>query len=193
MYLQQLKISVLSLLAFTVLTGLGYPLAVTGLTQIFFPHQSNGSLILNPEGKPLGSRLIGQSFSDPKYFWGRLSATGPVAYNGAASSGSNLGPLNPALKKAAQDRIDALRKADPDNQSLIPVDLVTASASGLDPHITPAAAFYQARRIARLRHLSEADVLNLIHRHTQGRWFGLFGEPAVNVLELNLALDETAS
>lgn len=186
--LQQLKIAFLSTLTLSVLTGLVYPLAMTGLAQLVFPTQANGSLIMK-DGKILGSRLIGQPIEDPKYFWSRLSATGP-AYNGGASSGSNLGPLNPAFLKAVQDRVDALRKADPGNQERIPIDLVTASGSGLDPHISPAAANYQLKRIARLRGLPESELQNLIKEHTQGRFLGLLGEPAVNVLELNLELDD---
>lgn len=184
---KQIRIAIVSTLMLTVLCGLAYPFVITGLAQLLFPSQANGSLIYK-DGKAIGSHLIGQSFDDPKYFWGRLSATGPVPYNAASSSGSNLGPTNPALFKAVQDRIDALHKADPDNKALIPVDLVTASGSGLDPHITPAAAFYQAARIARLRGISEETVRGLIVRHTQGRWLGLIGEPGVNVLELNLDL-----
>ncbi len=170
------------------LTGLLYPFAITGLAQFLFPKQANGSLIYK-DGKAVGSSLIGQPFDDPKYFWSRPSATGPVPYNGAASSGSNLGPTNPALFKAVQDRVDALRKADPDNTQPIPVDLVTASASGLDPHISPAAAAYQAGRVAKVRGISLATVQELIQKHTQGRFLGLLGEPGVNVLELNLDLD----
>jgi K+-transporting ATPase ATPase C chain len=191
MYFEQLKTSILTLAVLTVLTGLVYPLAMTGLAQILFPKQANGSLLVK-DGKPAGSELIGQPFDDPKYFWGRLSATGPVAYNGASSSGSNLGPLNPALTKAAQDRIDALRKADPDNKEPIPVDLVTASGSGLDPHITLAAARYQLKRVARIRGLSESIVESIIRQHTLDRFLGLLGETRVNVLKLNLSLDEVS-
>lgn len=186
--LKQLKIAVLSTLVLTVLVGLIYPLAITGLAQLLFPKQANGSLIYK-DGKPIGSRLIGQPFDDPKYFWSRLSATSPVPYNAANSSGSNLGPTNPALFKAIQDRIDALHKADPDNKEPIPVDLVTASGSGLDPHISPAAAQYQVKRIAKVRGVPESRLLELIEKHTQGRFLGLLGEPGVNVLELNLELD----
>lgn len=186
--LKQIRIAFVSTVVMTILYGLAYPYVLTGLAQALFPKQANGSLIY-ANGKPIGSRLIGQPFDDPKYFWSRLSATSPVPYNGASSSGSNLGPTNPALMKMVQDRIDALHKADPDNTKLIPVDLVTASASGLDPHITPAAADYQAKRIARLRGLPEPQVHELIHKHTAGRFLGLIGEPAVNVLELNLDLD----
>lgn len=173
----------------TGLTGVAYPLLTTGLGQTLFPKQASGSLI-EIDGKTLGSSLIGQEFTDPKYVWGRLSATGPTPYNAAASSGSNLGPLNPALKAAVEGRIAALREADPENTAPIPVDLVTASGSGLDPHISPAAAHYQAARIARLRQLPQAQVEALIGEHTEGRQWGLFGEPRVNVLQLNLALDQ---
>ena len=186
--MKQFRIAVLSTLVLTALTGLLYPFAITGLAQLLFPKQANGSLIYK-DGKTVGSSLIGQPFDDPKYFWSRPSATGPVPYNGAASSGSNLGPTNPALFKAVQDRVNALRKADPDNTQPIPVDLVTASASGLDPHISPAAAAYQAGRVAKVRGISLATVQELIQKHTQGRFLGLLGEPGVNVLELNLDLD----
>ncbi len=180
--------SVMSLLLFTVLTGLIYPLAVTAIAQLAFPHQANGSIILK-DGKAVGSELLGQEFSDPKYFWGRISATSPYPYNGGSSSGSNLGPNNPDLMKAVQARIDALHAADPGNAEAIPVDLVTASGSGLDPHISPAAAEYQVRRAARARGIDEGQVRDLVARHTEGRWLGVLGEPVVNVLELNLALD----
>ncbi len=185
--LKHLKISILSLLGFTLLLGGVYPLAVTVVAQLAWPRQANGSLI-EKDGKVIGSSLIGQPFSEPAYFWSRPSATSP-AYNGGASSGSNLGPLNPALLTAVEDRVAALRKADPDNPFPVPVDLVTASASGLDPHISPAAAFYQTQRVARARQLSESAVQELIRKHTRGRWLGLLGEPVVNVLELNLDLD----
>lgn len=170
------------------LTGIAYPLAVTGVARIAFPDQAAGSLILQ-DGKPVGSRLIGQNFSDPAHFWGRPSATAPQPYNAAASSGSNQGPLNPALADAVKARIAALRAADPANQAPIPADLVTASASGLDPHISPAAAVWQAGRVAKARGLPETEVAKLIDAHTAGRQWGVFGEPRVNVLELNLALD----
>ena len=180
--------SLMSILIFTVLTGIVYPLAVTGIAQVFFPHQANGSIIMK-DGKAAGSELIGQQFDDPKYFWSRLSATTPYPYNGGSSTGSNLGPNNPDLMKVVQARIDALRTADPANTEKIPVDLVTASGSGLDPHISLAAAEYQARRVARTRGLDIPAVHELISQHIQGRWLGLFGEPVVNVLKLNLALD----
>lgn len=176
------------LLALTVLTGLVYPLVVTGLAQALFPHAANGSLIVR-EGQPLGSALIGQPFSDPKYFWSRPSATTPFADNPLASGGSNLGPRNPALLAAVRQRIAALRAADPGNTAPVPVDLVTASASGLDPQISPAAAQYQIGRVARVRHLPPAQVAALVARATEGRQFGLLGEPRVNVLKLNLLLD----
>jgi len=180
--------ALMSLLLFTVLTGLIYPLAVTGLAQAIFPKQANGSII-EKNGKSIGSALIGQQFEAPKYFWGRLSSTTPYPYNGGSSSGSNLGPNNPDLLKAVQARIDALRKADPVNDSKIPVDLVTASGSGLDPHMSQAAAEYQINRVAKTRGLDQTSIRTLIAKHTQGRWLGLIGEPVVNVLELNLALD----
>lgn len=186
--LKELKPALLVLALMTVLTGVAYPLLVTGIAQGLFPNQANGSLI-EQDGKVVGSAFIGQPFSDPKHFWSRPSATGPVPYNAGASSGSNLGPLNPALEEAVKARIDALKAADPANTSPIPVDLVTTSASGLDPHISPAAARWQAPRIARIRGLAEADVVKLIDAHTEGRQFGLLGEPRVNVLMLNLALD----
>ncbi len=172
----------------TIITGLIYPLLVTGIGQALFPAQAAGSLIQH-DGKLIGSRLIGQNFTDPKYFWGRPSATAPVPYNAAASSGSNLGPLNPALKDAVEVRVKALREADPGNTAPVPVDLVTASASGLDPQISPAAATYQATRVARVRGLTLDAVQTLVAQHTEDRQWGMFGEPRVNVLELNLALD----
>jgi K+-transporting ATPase ATPase C chain len=172
----------------SVATGVVYPLLVTGVAKVVFPDQAAGSLIVK-DGKPVGSNLIGQNFTDPKYFWGRPSATGPMAYNASASSGSNQGPLNPALVDAVKGRIAALKAADPANTAPIPADLVTASGSGLDPQISPAAARWQAPRIARIRSLNEAEVSKLIDAHTEGRQFGLLGEPRVNVLSLNLALD----
>jgi potassium-transporting ATPase KdpC subunit len=190
--LRNLRPALVMLGLFTVLTGVVYPLAVTGLSLAFFNHQANGSLITDASGNVIGSALIGQPVSDPKYFWGRLSATPDFPYNAASSSGSNLGPDNPALLAAVQARIDALHAADPGNTQPIPVDLVTASASGLDPDISPAAALYQVPRVARLRGLSIEDVTSLVNSHTAGRWLGIFGEPRVNVLELNLALDKLA-
>jgi K+-transporting ATPase ATPase C chain len=170
------------------ITGLVYPLLVTGIGQALFPKQAAGSLI-ERDGKPVGSRLIGQNFTDPKYFWGRPSATGPYPNNAAASSGSNLGPLNPALKEAVESRVKTLREADPGNAQPVPVDLVTASASGLDPHISPAAAEYQVARVARTRGLAPEAVRILVAQQTEDRQWGVFGEPRVNVLGLNLALD----
>ena len=175
----------------TVITGIAYPLAVTGVAKAVFPAQAAGSLILK-DGKPVGSSLIGQNFSDPKYFWGRPSATSPMPYNGAGSSGSNQGPLNPALVDAVKGRVEALKAADPGNTSPVPVDLVTASASGLDPHISVAAAQYQAARVGRVRGIAPELPTALIARHTEGRLFGLLGEARVNVLELNLELDQAA-
>jgi K+-transporting ATPase ATPase C chain len=175
--------SVRALIVFTVITGVAYPLVVTGIAQVAFKEQANGSLILQNE-KIAGSRLIGQAFSDPKYFWGRPSATSPMPYNGASSSGSNQGPTNAALKEAVEGRIKDLGGKTP-----VPADLVTASGSGLDPHISPAAAEYQLSRVAKARGLSEESLKELVRRHTQGRQLGVLGEPRVNVLELNLALD----
>ncbi|WP_296749082.1 potassium-transporting ATPase subunit KdpC [Thiobacillus sp.] len=189
--LKELKPAALLLVLLTVLTGALYPALVTGLAQTLFPGEANGSLI-KQDGKVVGSALVGQPFSDPKHFWSRPSATGPVPYNGGASTGSNLGPLNPTLEEAVKARIDALKASDPTQTAPIPVDLVTASGSGLDPHISPAAARWQAPRIARLRGLSEAEVAKLIDAHTEGRQLGLLGEPRVNVLTLNLALDRLA-
>jgi K+-transporting ATPase ATPase C chain len=194
MFVAQLRAAVVSLLALTVITGIAYPLLVTGIAQAAFPSQASGSLIVK-DGKPVGSRLVGQPFDDPKYFWGRLSATAdangkPLAYNGAASTGSNLGPTNPALVDEVKARIDALHAADPGNDAPVPVDLATSSGSGLDPEITPAAAEYQVRRVARVRHLDEGRVRSLVEAHTSGRQLGFLGEPRVNVLGLNLALDE---
>ena len=186
--LAQLRAAVVLFVAFSVITGLVYPLAVTGAAQVLFPWQANGSLIVQ-QGHPVGSRLIGQPFDDAKYFWGRLSATSPFAYNAAASSGSNLGPTNKALLDEVQARVDALHAVDPGNTAPIPVDLVTSSASGLDPNISPAAAQYQVPRVARARGLSEDTVRRFVAEYTEDRQFGLIGEPRVNVLELNLALD----
>lgn len=183
-----LRPTIVSLAIFTALFGFAYPVAVTGASQALFPAQANGSLL--KEGKrTVGSRLIGQPFDDASYFWGRPSATQPFAYNGQSSLGSNLGPTNPALRDAVQARVDALRAAEPDNHAPIPIDLVTASASGLDPDISPAAAAYQVGRVAAARGMDRASVERLVAQHVQGRWLGLLGEPRVNVLELNLALD----
>jgi len=172
----------------TALAGVVYPLVVTGITQVAFPEQAAGSIIQR-EGKAVGSALIGQNFSDPKYIWGRPSATGPYPNNASASSGSNLGPLNPALADAVKGRIEALRAADPGNGALVPIDLVTASGSGLDPHLSVAGAAYQAARVAKARGLPLQQVQALIDKHIEGRLFGLLGEPRVNVLKLNLSLD----
>jgi K+-transporting ATPase ATPase C chain len=180
-----------ALIVFTVITGVAYPLIVTGIAQVAFNDQANGSLLREGD-KVLGSRLIGQPFSDAKYFWSRLSATSPIPYNGASSSGSNLGPTNPALKDAVAGRVKALRDAGADAQKAVPVDLVTASGSGLDPHISPAAAEYQVPRVAKVRNLPEEKVRELVLRHTEGRQLGFLGEPRVNVLALNLALDAAA-
>lgn len=176
----------------TALTGVVYPLVVTGIGQAAFPDQAAGSIILR-DGKPVGSSLIGQNFSDARYFWSRPSATGPYPNNASASGGSNLGPLNPALADAVKGRIEALRAADPGNTAPVPVDLVTASGSGLDPHISVAAAQYQAARVAQARGLPAAQVQQLIEKHTEGRLFGFLGEPRVNVLQLNLSLDAARS
>lgn len=172
----------------TLLTGIVYPLAVTGVGQVAFGNRVNGSLIQQGE-RVVGSRLLGQPFTRPKYFWGRPSATSPHPYNGAASSGSNQGPTHPALVAAVKDRVAALRAADPGNTAPVPVDLVTASGSGLDPHISPAAAEYQVARVARERNIAQDDVRKLVVEATQGRTLGILGEPRVNVLELNLMLD----
>lgn len=176
----------------TILTGVAYPLTVTGLAQLLFPHQANGSLIYK-DGKPIGSTLIGQPFDDPKYFWGRPSATASFPYNAAASSGSNFGPTNPALTEAVKTRVAVLKAADPGNDAPVPVDLVTASGSGLDPHISPAAAEYQVRRVARARRREEAFVRTVVSQHTEERQLGVLGERRVNVLALNVALDESDS
>jgi K+-transporting ATPase ATPase C chain len=176
----------------TALTGIAYPLLVTAVAQLAFPDQAAGSLILR-DGRPVGSSLIGQAFSDPKYVWGRPSATGPMPYNASNSGGSNQGPLNPALADAVKGRIEALRAADPGNTAPVPVDLVTASGSGLDPHVSVAAAQYQAGRVAKARQLALPRVQQLIEQHTEGRLLGFIGEPRVNVLRLNLALDAMRS
>ncbi len=186
---RHLRPALMMLLLMTLLTGVLYPLVLTGIGQALFPSRVNGS-ILERNGKQVGSSLIGQEFTSPRYFWSRLSATGPFPYNAASSSGSNYGPLNPALLKAVKDRIDLLRAADSTNALPIPVDLVTASGSGLDPHISIAAALYQVPRVARERTLPESTVRTLVRRYTDGRDLAVLGEPGVNVVRLNLALDD---
>jgi potassium-transporting ATPase KdpC subunit len=185
---QSIRTAVLLFAVVTFLTGIVYPLAVTGLAQALFPRQANGSLIKINEEK-IASELIGQAFSEPRYFWGRPSATTPVAYNGASSTGSNLGPSNPALKEAVRKRIAALLASDRENRLSIPVDLVTASGSGLDPHISPAAALYQVPRVAKARGIDERNIAELVRTQIQDRQFGILGEPTVHVLHLNMALD----
>lgn len=187
--LSYLKPAAIMLLLLSLLTGVIYPALVTVFAQVFFADQANGSLINNQQGQPIGSTLIGQSFSDPKYFWGRPSATGPYANNAAASSGSNLGPTNPALVEAVAARVQALKTADPGNKAAVPVDLVTASGSGLDPHISVAAADFQINRIARLRKIDQTKLKELVQLHTEQRQWGMLGEPRVNVLTLNMALN----
>jgi potassium-transporting ATPase KdpC subunit len=186
--LTHIRPAIVSLALFTVVTGVVYPALVTVIAQLVFPRQANGNLIVR-DGKAVGSALIGQPFDDPKYFWSRPSATSPFGYNAGSSAGSNLSPTNADLIKAVQGRVDALRTADPSNTAPVPVDLVTASASGLDPHISPASALYQVERVAKARKMSAADVRALLERHTTGRRLGFLGEPSVNVLVLNLALD----
>jgi potassium-transporting ATPase KdpC subunit len=185
---EQLRPALLIFASLTLLTGVAYPLLVTLIAQTAFSHQANGSIV-ERDGKPTGSELIGQPFDDPRYFWGRPSATGPVAYNGAASTGSNLGPTNPAHLEAVKGRVEAIRAAHPDQTGRVPVDLVTTSGSGLDPHISPAAAEYQVSRVAKARGMTVDQVRQLVADHTAGRTLGLLGEPRVNVLGLNLALD----
>lgn len=187
-----LKPAAMMLFLLTLVTGAAYPALVTVLAQALFSEQANGSLIKNQQGQPIGSELIGQTFSEPKYFWSRPSATGPYGYNAAASSGSNLGPTNPALTDAVAARIQALKDADHGNLSPVPVDLVTASGSGLDPHISVAAAEYQIKRVAKVRKINEATLRELVDAHTEGRQWLVFGEPRVNVLRLNLALDRAS-
>ena len=187
--LTDLRRALTMLIALTLITGIVYPLVVTGIGRAAFPGKATGSLI-ERDGKPVGSALVGQAFADPKHFWSRPSATSPYPNNASASSGSNLGPLNPALADAVTARIKALRDADPGNSAPVPVDLVTASASGLDPHISPAAAEYQVNRVAKARNLDPQKVRALVAQYTEGRQLGFLGEPRVNVLELNLALDE---
>lgn len=184
-----IKPAVMMLCIWTLLTGVVYPALVTSLAQVLFPDQANGSLIRDGQSKTSGSALIGQSFNGNQYFWGRPSATAPYAYNASASSGSNLGPTNPALADAVKTRIEALQAADPENKAPVPVDLVTASGSGLDPHISPAAAEYQINRVAKARHIDPGKLRKLIRSHTEGRQWGFLGEPRINVLKLNLALD----
>jgi potassium-transporting ATPase KdpC subunit len=186
--LTHIRPAIVSLVLLTALTGVVYPALVTAIGELVFSHQANGSLIVK-EGKPVGSALIGQPFDDPKYFWGRPSATSPFGYNAGASVGSNLSPTNPDLIKTVQGRVDALKAADPGNSAPVPVDLVTASGSGLDPDISPAGALYQVERVAKARKMSAADVRALVDRHTEGRQLGFLGEPRVSVLALNLALD----
>jgi K+-transporting ATPase ATPase C chain len=185
---QQIKPAILALIILSLITGIIYPLCVTGVAKVFFRDKASGSLIYS-NGKSIGSVLIGQPFDDQKYFWSRLSATSPVSFNAASSSGSNVGPMNPALIETVKKRINALKSSDPGNSNPIPVDLVTSSASGLDPHISLAAAYYQVPRIARIRGLFQEQVKAIISAHSSGRFLGVLGEPVVNVLELNLALD----
>jgi K+-transporting ATPase ATPase C chain len=185
---QPIRTALLLFSVITLLTGIIYPLVVTGLAQVLFPRQANGSLIEIKKEKTV-SLLVGQPFSEAQYFWGRPSATMPVAYNGASSLGSNLGPSNPTLEEAVWKRIAVLRSADPENMFPVPVDLVTASGSGLDPHISPAAALYQVPRVAKARGIDTGKVAEIVRTHIQDRQFGIFGEPTVNVLRLNMALD----
>jgi K+-transporting ATPase ATPase C chain len=188
MLLKHLRTSIIAIVLFTVLTGVLYPFLITGIAQLVFPSKANGSLLKN-DGKVFGSELIGQSFSDPKYFWSRPSATGPFAYNAGASSGSNYGPINQSYLDGVQKRIQDLRTADPQNSKPIPVDLVTASGSGLDPHISVAAALYQLPRVSRIRDVNQDKLRSLVVQFTEGKQLGFLGEPRVNVLKLNLALD----
>ncbi|MDD5461910.1 MAG: potassium-transporting ATPase subunit KdpC [Methylococcales bacterium] len=187
--IKHLKPAIILFVLLSVLTGVIYPAVVTGLAQLLFPYQANGSLITGKNGKLIDSRLIGQPFRSPGYFWGRPSATGPFPYNAGASSGSNLGPTNPALVDAVKARIEALKAADPDNKAPVPVDLITASGSGLDPHISPAAADYQIKRVAKVRKVNPGKLQELVNAHTEARQWGFLGEPRVSVLTLNLALD----
>jgi K+-transporting ATPase ATPase C chain len=187
--IKHLKPAFILFVVLSVLTGIVYPLVVTALAQVIFPNQANGSLLTDGKGKVIGSEFIGQSFNDPKYFWGRPSATSPNAYNAAASSGSNLGTNNPALIDAVKGRIETLKAVDADNKAPIPVDLITASGSGLDPHISVAAVNYQINRVAKTRHIHAKKLRELIEEHTESRQLGFLGEPRVNVLKLNLALD----
>ena len=186
--LKMIRTVIVSLFVFTVITGILYPLAVTGIAQLLFPVQANGSVIMK-NGRSTGSSLIGQPFDNPKYFWGRLSATSPFPYNSASSNGSNRSQTNPDLIKQAQERISTLRETDPQTTAPVPADLATASGSGLDPHISHAAAEYQIKRVAKARGMNEAKVRTLVTNYTEGRQLGILGEPRVKVLELNLALD----
>jgi K+-transporting ATPase ATPase C chain len=186
---KELKTAILTFLILTIITGIFYPLFITGVSKVFFRSQADGSLIYR-NGKPVGSSLIGQPFDDSKYFWPRPSATSPSQFNASSSSGSNLGPLNPVLADAIKNRVKAYKAADPNNTNPVPIDLITSSASGLDPHISLAGAYYQAPRVARLRNLSLNTVRDIILQHTNKRFLAVLGEPVVNVLELNLALDE---
>ncbi|MCG3137815.1 MAG: Potassium-transporting ATPase KdpC subunit [Phycisphaerae bacterium] len=197
---RELIISIRALLVLTVLTGILYPLSMTLIAQVIFPHQANGSLVnragqnlSSPDGSQAGSALIGQAFDSPQYFWSRPSATAPLAYNAAASTGSNLAIGNPAQLEAVKQRITKLREADPGNNQPVPIDLITASASGLDPHISLAAAEYQVARVARVRGISEEQIRKLVRENTTPRQWGILGEPVVNVLRLNLALDKASS
>ena len=190
-FIDTIRPAFLALLVFTVLCGLIYPFAITGAAQAIFPHQAEGSLLTH-DGRVVGSSLVGQAFDDPGHFWSRPSALSP-ADDASTSTGTNLGPLSPDLHKAISDRVDALRAADPGNTQPVPIDLVTASGSGLDPDISPAAAYYQAARVARVRNVPEAEVRALIDRHVEGRLWGVLGDPHVNVLELNLDLDALAA
>jgi K+-transporting ATPase ATPase C chain len=187
--IETLRPTFIFLAMFTLLFGAAYPAMCTIIIQSLFSSQAQGSLMMGKDGKPMGSELIGQNFSDPKYFWGRLSATSPYPYNAASSGGSNLGTNNPALMDAVKGRVDALKAADPTNSKHIPVDLATASGSGLDPHISPAAAAYQVARVAKARNVSEIHILELLNKYTENRQFGVLGEATVNVFKLNLALD----
>lgn len=192
MFVRHLRTAIITLAVFTLLTGLIYPLAITGLAQVLFPAQANGSLI-REHGKIIGSALIGQQFTGPKYFWSRPSATEPYPYNAAASSGANYGPMNPVFLAKVKARVARLKKADPGYKHPIPADLVTSSGSGLDPEISIASALYQLPRVAEARHMSVKEVRSLIRKYTEGRFLGLLGEPGVNVLKLNLALDRAQS
>lgn len=189
---KELRSAISVFIALSVITGIAYPLVVTGIAQVVFPHQANGSLIVQGD-KTVGSELLGQSFDDPKYFWGRPSATSAFPNDASSSTGSNYGPTNPAQSDAVKGRLEAIHKAQPDDSRNVPVELVTASASGLDPHISPAAAAFQLTRVAKARGVSEEEIRRLVAAHTEGRTLGLLGEPRINVLKLNLALDAGSS